>query len=325
MNPKKKAPPEPSQHVVTRWVCGSADEYLIDQARFNRTCIAKDGVLLCVDLEEKLAILLDNYYEFEMELFSHGLRWVMHEDWRWSTRRDLVLTINRRLLNLTNAIWMYWDQVRGELKRCKNSLESEFRKHLVKQIDSAFSSPSLLLTKILRNYCQHQDVGLEGVGVSRARYKLSRSIPKLGPEDRNFATATLAVRVADLSISRNHPARPQLDKLHRTKVEKWDPAPALRSAIDEITKLHCELRSELSEKLDEWNADLQWVFNIAEREFPDQVALCVAEKLGRGRYRKRVEVFQDLMQRVENLRKTNGDSTNLATTIVTAIEPQKKS
>lgn len=305
-------------YEITRWVAGSSDEIAIDKERFEQICTAKDGVLLGLELEERLAFVLESYHEFEVELFAHGHRWALHEDWRWKSRQDEVFALNRRLLNFLNAVAMYREHVEGEVKR-RSSVPQDLEEEMIRELNLAFEARCLLAVSLLRNYCQHQGLGFEGVGVTNARIQATLGGDQ--PVERIFTSAVLAVRVADLSVRRNHPTQSLLTDLRAKKIEQWDPGPELREAVDSLTQLHSTLREYLAPKLELWQEQLNAVIREAEAAFGDIIGLCVVERRGRGNYGEPVQVFPELLARIDELKKRNGGPTVLGNRIITSAPP----
>ena len=82
----------------------------IDKSRYEQVKTAKSSCLFALEIEEKFALLLDNYYEFECELLrlaEASLIWP-HRDHQHSMQERL--TLDRRLVNLLTACRLYLDQ-----------------------------------------------------------------------------------------------------------------------------------------------------------------------------------------------------------------------
>lgn len=309
-----------SEFLITRWVCGSSDEINIDKVRFDSVRRAKAGVLLLTEYDEKMAVILDNYLEFEVEIFTHSLRWAIHEDWRWESRRDQVFTINRRLINFLNVVSMYFDHTKRIFRRLPD-ISQEQKSKLFTKLDAASSSEPMLAMIKLRNYCQHQGFGIEGVGVQISNYNMQRRVPPSNCEIRKIISPELAIEISDLANTRGDSGKGILSKTHATNNNKWDPQSDIRKAVDELTHFHNEIRAELKDWYSIWRSCLSEVIEEAKVNFGKTAGLCIVERKGRGKYEDHIEVFDDLLQRVDELQIRNGNSTDLENTIVTTSIP----
>src|SRR6266550_5417545 len=96
--------------VVRESSFGGTAPFELDARRFSEIKMAKATCVFGLDLEEKLALVLDNFYEFEVELLklAEGTLIWPGRDLANSMRERLAL--DRRLVNLLTACRLYLDQ-----------------------------------------------------------------------------------------------------------------------------------------------------------------------------------------------------------------------
>lgn len=308
-----------TEFLITRWVSGPSDEIVISRERYEEVRKARDGVLLLTELEERLAVLLENFVELELELFSRALRWQVHGDWRWQSHRDQAFELNRRLMSFLNAASMYLDHAGGEIKRC-DSVPSSIKAELRRRLDDAKSSTPVLIMRVLRNYCQHQQLGIDGVGASAGRYVV-QAVAGRGKAEKVIVSPLPSITLAGITANRDKRLRQILKELKSTRGEQWDPTSDLRELVDVLTGFHVDMRQALDELGQEWTAGVEAVISEARAAFQSDAGLCVVERTGRGKYGDRIEIFAELLSRAEELRMRNGGRTRLSGSIVTNAAP----
>src|SRR5688572_25943733 len=92
-----------TRHVITRMVLGFKDAIEIAPDSYARVVSGKTAIGAMLDLEENFAIVVDNYAEYEQTLLDLSMSKMLRFDFGWSSMRDDVQSINRRLANLLAA------------------------------------------------------------------------------------------------------------------------------------------------------------------------------------------------------------------------------
>lgn len=141
----------------------------ISKERFEEVKQSKETCLFALELEEKFALLLDNYFEFESELLH------LAEKARiWATRdhSDAMLrrlALDRRLVNLLTACRLYLDQTDHGISSLfgnpSDKLESvkEFKTNLYDE------HWGYRFMEALRNHVQHSGLPVHVIGHNRQR------------------------------------------------------------------------------------------------------------------------------------------------------------
>ena len=81
----------------------------VTKEEFERVVAAREACLVALSLEEKLSLVLNNFYEFEVELLKLAER---HLVWNAIEYEDVMgdrLLLDRRIVNLLTASRLYLD------------------------------------------------------------------------------------------------------------------------------------------------------------------------------------------------------------------------
>src|SRR5437868_6592604 len=82
----------------------------IEKQRFEEVKRAKATCLFAIDLEEKFALLLDNFAELEFELLRLAESSLIWPNRNHTESMQERLTLDRRIVNLLTACRLYLDQ-----------------------------------------------------------------------------------------------------------------------------------------------------------------------------------------------------------------------
>jgi len=144
------------QYEVSGYVQGGGSASLqITEQRFKEVRDAKDACLSALEVEEKLALLLDNFFEFEVELLKLAEQFLL---WRDTTHRGMMqdrLLLDRRLVNLLTACRLYLDQVDHVVSGIFGSPSAELEQLKAFKNELYDSSLGYRIMEALRNHVQH--------------------------------------------------------------------------------------------------------------------------------------------------------------------------
>ena len=106
------------RYGISKLVLGFPGFIQIDEAEYMLIKNARNNLFEILFLEEKLDLVIENFYEYETELLSAASRMmVFHnaDDQSMSRERNLV---SRRIVNLLSAGRMYLTKAYSMLKIC---------------------------------------------------------------------------------------------------------------------------------------------------------------------------------------------------------------
>jgi len=208
----------------------------IPQTHYEVVRKAKSTCLFAVELEEKFALLLDNYAEFEFELLRLAESALI---WRNRGHADAMqerLILDRRLVNLLTACRLYLDQTDHGISTLFGNPSNEL--DTIKKFKNSLYDQHFgyRLMEALRNHVQHS-----GLPVRIISYGSSRSTGK-GPDYTEFVVRPKA----DIKELRENPSFKHaiLEELP-TGEKEID----LRGPVREYMACFCELHDKLRETI----------------------------------------------------------------------------
>src|SRR5947209_1827838 len=96
-------------YTLTLMVLAQVGEIKISKAEYDALGEAVDGLLNIVDVEEKFAALVDNYFEFEQDLLSEALGALVFFGYERRSMEEARTRISRRIINLLTSTRLYFD------------------------------------------------------------------------------------------------------------------------------------------------------------------------------------------------------------------------
>lgn len=214
----------------------SGGEYADIVASMQRLYLAKD-------VEEKLDLLLENYFEYEGELLDLGLRYSLFRPLDELRMADETQLLIRRTLNLLSAASMYVDQVKHAVSQYFKSDES--RKADIERLFSAEYDQYLeyRIGAELRNHVMHRGLPLHNVSWPSEWEEID------SPERRLRFSVVPSLLVDDLVDEGGFKPK-VLEDMQASGRSSWPLTPILRRYVESMTTVHGSVRKLLSEQVD---------------------------------------------------------------------------
>jgi hypothetical protein len=135
----------------------------IPATHYKKIVDAKNQLIRIVQIEERYAMLLENYVAFERDMLTHALELTVSGSRDWSDLTDAKRAMNRHIVNLLTTCRLYFDQVSSLAKKLplgESSLRENFEQMRNNEYGSVFS---YRLMEALRNFVQHNDLPVHGL------------------------------------------------------------------------------------------------------------------------------------------------------------------
>lgn len=148
---------------LMRFVLGAPCILEIDQSVADALVRAMKIIVEMVSVEQKFAILIENFLEFEQELVTRVLRNAYLHQQTAQEFFDDKQTFNRRLINILTATKLYTDQTKHHVKVIfpdEPQRWDELKVEFSKQYDEQLSFRTM---EVLRNYAQHRGLPIQGL------------------------------------------------------------------------------------------------------------------------------------------------------------------
>ena len=299
------------RYGISKRVLGFRGFIEIDEAEYKLIKNARENLFEALFLEEKLDLVMENYYEYETELLSMASRMVVfHGDDYFSVSRDRNL-ISRRIVNLLSAGRMYLDQ---SVQHIKNMYGADSDNLNLINKEKAFQYDQRLgyrVIEALRNYVQHRDFPIQSVRFSYERVSsgdysqlLHQVIPQIRisalEEDGKFKKSVLKELNAIHDNDHSH--------------DLLDIRPFIREYVEGIGKIHEKVRDLIRLDLTAWEKTLDDTIAKFQNEFGEEiplVGLAIAIENDYGRWGETISIFKEFIERRHNLERNNRSSVNL--------------
>ena len=219
----------------------------IPKARYDSIVKAKAALLVCLFIEEKFDLVVENYLELEMALLECTLRYLAHprlDSRRAATDRALF---NRRLVNLLSSAVTYAKQVE---ERHAPAVLSPDDASVIK---AAFSKQrgnrlGYRAMNLLRNHALHYDVPV---------HLVEYPVRHVERESGNVVAFTVSpcLRPSDLRLNTGF-SRPVLRELEALG-ESVELKPLLREYVEGLWTVHAQMRELVAQSIRTWEATLE--------------------------------------------------------------------
>lgn len=287
------------KHAIIQWILSSPGAVEISVEDYQEIKLAKENLENALFIEDKFDLVLENYFEFEMQLLSSATRWMIfrEQDYSWLQVENAL--INRRLVNLLTTCRMYIDQIVHHLANIygESSLQiADIRNEISNQYDNHFG---YRVMEALRNFVQHRGLPVEGTKFdqtrldgkdgSRLRFTVIPYInPQLLDEDKSFK-------------------RTVLKELMKCGNE-IDIKPLVREYIESIASIHEKIRSILIRDESDWESRVQQAIDLFKTKFGTEssnMALSIVAIGDDKKISERIRMSNDLIARRRELESKN--------------------
>lgn len=229
--------------------------------------------------------VLGNYLEYESDLLTGALEWLVYTKQDWAEFNDRIYHVNRRLQNLLSAARAYLDQSRHYLSRSfgEGSPElAQFGQWTGAEYDSNLAYRTL---EALRNYTQHR-----GMAVHRLAHDRWRD----GDGSGSVLRHALVPYLEPLRLQEDGGFKPSVLRELIEIGETVDLRPLARSYVAGIGRIHAKLRDLMQPQVDGAESTIEsLIMQYQEQGQRDVLGLAVVERDGSGRWTRHVSIFAD--------------------------------
>lgn len=236
------------QYELQRLVPGGRDRRSITEEEYQGLLEAVVGLKVLVVIEERLNLLLGNYFEFERTLLNIGLERAVFRSTDVNLLRDIYYEVNRVLLNVTAAGRLYLDHVPhqlGLLPKTVSGALSTFDSARRVQYDERLGYRVL---DALRNYVQHREFPAHIVSPGARR-------DKHAARHRVLYSVTPSILVSRLREDGKFKST-ILAELARLGSDEIALTPFVREFIVGVGHVHSAVRSLLADHHHRWQSQV---------------------------------------------------------------------
>jgi len=263
---------------------------------FNAIKAAKSRVLMLLDIEEDFELLAGNYSEYETAILEIVQRTMVRGYEPWTTGMDDLLLINRRLANVLTAARSYDDHARhaistlyGRDSKAWDGVCAAFSR----QYDQALGYRAMVA---LRNHMQHQSLPVQNI-----RY----GSDKINPDGQCLVRFALQPKL-DLATLRASGFKKSVLKELESAHENANVTALLREFVGGLGLAHQAVRELTMADSQEWKRRIGHVLEIGRMQFDQMLGLAAVSRDEEGNHPEVVEIFEDMIRRLDLLRARYG-------------------
>lgn len=297
------------EYGLARLVLGSPKFLSITEQEYVDIRQRRELLLEALFIEEKFDLVVDNYLEFEIDLLDSAARQMVRDVQSWTAFQAERNQMNRRVINLLSSCRLYLDHTRHHLSNM-GKVGKEAAENIEAKISTGYDgSLGYRAMETLRNYVQHRGYPIHGVSFSASwidnRQKLMYGVtPYIMPaqlqEDGKFKASVL-------------------EEL-RSLGENVDIKPLMRGYLEELGKIHNEVREQLKPAIDESD---NVVRNAIERyrntaPIEDSVIGLAAVRRNGSEDSESIQLFVEILDYRKEFERKNRSLNNLARRHVTS-------
>ena len=216
----------------------------ISNKDFDLLRTARTHLFKALSIEEKLNLVLENYAEFEQELFNCSVNNMLFQSGDWSSSIDEIHTVNRRIINLLTTGRLYVDQVFHNICSIYGA-DSEQEKVVKKQTSQEYDSnlPGYRVMEAMRNYVQHRELPIRG---------LSKNMRRIENGSEVFMKNTIKLSIDINTLSEDKKFKKKVLTELQSLGESVEFTPLVRQYLGSIGNIHLKIRELLSSDVLVW-------------------------------------------------------------------------
>lgn len=308
-------------YYLWKAVLGQMPKIEITKDEYNAIISAWQAISVVADIEEEWDCLVHNYIDLEMELLRSAMNSMVLNHESYHEFQQIRLGFSRRLSNLLQSCRSYLDHTPHHLNKLEShAFVDPFKKLTNTAYDGHFGYRFM---EALRNYAQHRGLPLHGASFD-ATWTGNLD------DDSNGKGMLRHVVLASINLTKIKSDKKFSAKLWAeigSDLECLDVATLTREYIEALGGVHNGLRKLWSNALAEWKGTVRnAIFRYSKINSGHTIGLSAAEFNENGTVKNNINIFDDLLVRVEKLARRNGSLVNLRRRYVTnELLPPKRS
>lgn len=260
----------------------------ISHEQFRLLKEARSHLFEALSIEDKFNLVLENYAEFEQEVFSLTVKGMLFYNDDWSSGIDEIHVVNRRIINLLKMCRLYIDQTSHNIHSIYGS-DSEQEKAIEGQKSQEYDSdrPGYRVMEAMRNYVQHRELPID---------RLSKEVQKIKSGSDMFTKHTIRLHIDIKTLKEDKKFKRRILTELEALGESVEFAPLIRQYLASIGTIHFKIRELLSLDLSQWEEIIEISVN-QYREFTSYIDGLQAVSVDESKATETVFIFDDVIKR----------------------------
>jgi len=247
------------KYLISKHTSRSPGEIEIDETVYREVKVSRNNLFRMLFLEERLDILIDNYFEYENELLIVARMMIFNNEDYFSMGKDRYV-INRRIVNLLSAGKMYIDQTIHHLNNIYGK-NSSIPKEVEEYILSVYEmNIGYRFMEALGNYIQHRGFAIHGISFPHHRVQ---------HEDKTELLYSVTPYIKITSIEGDTKFKSTvLEEMKEIQENgKIDIKSLIRDYIESIGMIHQKIRDLINDDINNWEISIKNIVNQYQSKF----------------------------------------------------------
>jgi hypothetical protein len=292
------------KYYLTKITDGEQKFLEISENDYNEIVLSKDNLFQALFIEQKLDLLIENYAEYEIELFKlTACQMLFHDQTYTSFSMDLNL-ISRRIVNFLTAARLYIDQISHNYSSIYGEENDKLK--IIKKIKSEEYDKNLYyrIIEAMRNYVQHR-----GSPLHSCTYHSKRI------EENSDLEGSLCYTISPYLSKQELKSDKKFKKSVLNEIEalngnydKIDLKPIIRGFISSIGNIHKKVRELLRDDINSWENFILAKSDLFNKKFgiaQGTLSLNAAIYDKNGVFQDSIYLFKDYWDRRKSLEQKN--------------------
>ena len=147
-------------YVLTRWALGNQPKIEIGAAQYAALKDALEIQGVALEIEERFNLVMTNYEEFEREILTTTLAYMVRTNPTWGGMFSDRLLLNRRIVNLLNTGKLYVDQVKNSVNKSAAQIGCTREQSEAVFSEQQEKAPGYRIVAALRHHFQHRSLAI---------------------------------------------------------------------------------------------------------------------------------------------------------------------
>lgn len=268
----------------------------ISKERFELLKLTRSYLFEALSIEDKLNLVLENYAEFEQEVFNRAVNNMLFSTDDWSLSIDEIHMVNRRIINLLTTCRLYIDQTFHNIHSIYGA-NSDQEKAIKEQTSQEYDSdrPGYRVMEAMRNYVQHRELPVR---------LLSNNMQRIENGSDVFIKRTVKLGIDINTLNEDKKFKRIVLTELQNLGESVEFTPLMRQYLESIGRIHLKIRGLLSPDLAQWEEIIQHPIT-QYREATGYIEGLKAVSIDKSKITETISVFEDVIKRRKMLENKN--------------------
>lgn len=230
---------------------GKGEPVEISEGEFQNAKKAKECLFPALFIEEQLDLILKNYADFDVTLYTIALKSVMYFPGGWKETIEDILLVNSKLINLLSTCRMYLDTAPQKLHAIYGNHHQSARDFVQATHHEYDNHLGYRFCSAMRNYTQHNDLPVHGLLLDG---KWNASVTKC---EHFIAVYT------NISELEGTPFKTTVrEELKAAYDDRLDIKPFIRTFVVCIGRINEVIRKQLDPDIGRWE---KWIKSVVDK------------------------------------------------------------